>query len=74
MSGISLVKSSQDRQSRSGKMLAYDQEIEAPKVGVQQRQQALENFVGDEAKDFISGRSLKVGSKLNVVLSKLAEM
>lgn len=61
-SGVSLVKSgdAQGRGSRSGKDLMYDQEIDAAN-NVADRQNALVNFVSDEAGEFLTGRSLKVG-------------
>lgn len=61
MSGVSLVRSNADagRSSRSGKELAYDQEMEAAN-DVVARQNALENFIGDEAGQFLTGRSLRV--------------
>lgn len=60
-SGVSLVKSAeaQGRSSRTGKDLAYDQEIGAAN-NVADRQSVLENFVGEEAGEFLTGRSLKV--------------
>lgn len=58
VSGVSLVKSG-DRTSKSGKEVLYDQEIDAAN-NVADRQSALENFVGDEAGDFLTGRSLRV--------------
>lgn len=65
VSGVSLVKAAKtgDRDSRSGKEVAYDQEIDAA-ADVAERQSVLENFVGDEAGEFLSGRSLKVSSLL----------
>lgn len=60
VNGISLVKAKEDgRGSRSGKDIMYEQEIEKA-AGVAERQSALENFVGEEASDFLTGRSLKV--------------
>ncbi|XP_003705505.1 DUF1676 domain-containing protein Osi6 [Megachile rotundata] len=58
-SGVSLVKDSQGRSSRTGKDLVYDQEINAAN-NVADRQSALENFVSDEAGEFLSGRSLRI--------------
>jgi len=60
VSGISLVKSDADvRSSRSGKELVYDQEMDAANdiVG---RQNTLENFISDEAGQFLTGRSIRV--------------
>lgn len=61
VSGVSLVKSgdSQSRSSRTGKDLAYDQEIDSAN-NVADRQNALVNFVSEEAGEFLTGRSLKV--------------
>lgn len=60
-SGVSLVKNGdgQARSSRTGKELVYDQEIDAAN-SVADRQSALENFVSEEAGEFLSGRSLRV--------------
>lgn len=61
-SGVSLVKSkADDRASRSGKAMLYDQEIDAAS-DVSERQSTLENFVGEEVGDFLTGRSLKVST------------
>ncbi|XP_076174706.1 DUF1676 domain-containing protein Osi6 [Ptiloglossa arizonensis] len=59
--GVSLVKSSdaQGRGSRSGKELIFDQEIEAAN-SVSDRQDALVNFVSEEAAEFLTGRSLRI--------------
>lgn len=57
-SGVSLVKAA-DRNSRTAKDVIYDQEIDAAN-DVEGRQSALENFVSDEASDFLTGRSLRV--------------
>ncbi|XP_014475622.1 PREDICTED: uncharacterized protein LOC106744952 [Dinoponera quadriceps] len=60
VSGVSLVKSKDDgRSSRSGKELAHDQEMDVA-AGVVERQNALENFLGDEATHFLTGRSLRI--------------
>ncbi|CAG5078230.1 Protein of unknown function [Cotesia congregata] len=57
-SGVSLVKAA-DRNSRTAKDVIYDQEIDAAN-DVEGRQSALENFVSDEASDFLTGRSLRI--------------
>ncbi|XP_057340905.1 uncharacterized protein LOC130677980 [Microplitis mediator] len=57
-SGVSLVKSAA-RDSRGSKDVIYDQEIDAAN-DVAGRQSALENFVSDEASDFMTGRSLRI--------------
>ncbi|XP_066582074.1 uncharacterized protein Osi6 [Prorops nasuta] len=59
VSGISLVKSGQGRNSRSGKEVLYDQEMEAA-ADVADRQNALENFVSEEVSSFVTGRSLRI--------------
>ncbi|XP_029160704.1 uncharacterized protein LOC114932590 [Nylanderia fulva] len=60
VNGVSLVKShSDDRSARSGKELAYDQEIDAAN-DINERQNTLENFISDEAGEFLSGRSLRI--------------
>ncbi|KAK1122756.1 hypothetical protein K0M31_009198 [Melipona bicolor] len=60
-SGVSLVKNadSQGRSSRTSKELMYEQEIDAAN-SVTDRQSALENFVSDEAGEFLAGRSLRI--------------
>lgn len=58
VSGITLVKSN-TRDSRSGKELVHDQEMETA-TDVVQRQNALENFISDEAGQFLTGRSIRV--------------
>ncbi|XP_015114463.1 uncharacterized protein LOC107039395 [Diachasma alloeum] len=58
VNGVSLVKSA-DRSSRTGNEVFYDQEIEAAS-DVTERQSALESFVGEEASDFLTGRSLRI--------------
>ncbi|XP_034179152.1 DUF1676 domain-containing protein Osi6 [Osmia lignaria lignaria] len=60
-SGVSLVKNGdeQARSSRTGKELVHDQEIDAAN-NVADRQSALENFVTEEAGEFLSGRSLRI--------------
>ncbi|XP_031847471.1 DUF1676 domain-containing protein Osi6 [Nomia melanderi] len=60
-SGVTLVKSgdSQGRSSRTGKQLVYDQEIDAAN-SVSERQDALVNYVSEEAGEFLSGRSLRI--------------
>ena len=60
-SGVSLVKNadSRGRSSRTSKELMYEQEIDAAN-SVTDRQSALENFVSDEAGEFLAGRSLRV--------------
>lgn len=59
--GVSLVKNEQGRGSRSGKELMYEQEIDAAN-SVTDRQNALENFVREEAGQLLTGRSLRVNS------------
>lgn len=60
VSGVSLVKSKDDaRSSRSGKELVHDQEMDTA-TGVMERQDALENFIGDASERFLTGRSIKV--------------
>lgn len=60
VNGVSLVKATEEgRGARSGKDLVYEQEVEKA-AGVAERQSALENFVGDEVSEFLTGRSLKV--------------
>lgn len=61
MNGVSFVKSNAN--SRSGKELAYDQEMEAAN-DITERQNSLENFISDEAGQFLTGRSLRVHKKL----------
>ncbi|XP_058793664.1 uncharacterized protein LOC131665642 [Phymastichus coffea] len=68
--GVSLVKSTADRNSRSGKNLVYEQEINQAN-DVAERQSALENFVGDEVGDFFSGRSLRIN--FSPVFTKISE-
>ncbi|KAK0183025.1 hypothetical protein PV327_001103 [Microctonus hyperodae] len=58
VNGVSMVKKD-DRSSRSGKEVLYDQEIDAAN-SVIDRQSALENFIGDEAGSFLSGRTLRI--------------
>ncbi|KAL0105059.1 hypothetical protein PUN28_016592 [Cardiocondyla obscurior] len=55
--GVSLVKSNAN--ARSGKELAYDQEIEAAN-DIAERQNSLENFISDGAGQFLTGRSLRI--------------
>lgn len=57
MNGVSFVKSNVN--ARSGKELAYDQEMEAAN-DITKRQNFLENFISDEAGQFLTGRSLRV--------------
>lgn len=60
VSGITLVKSDAGtRDAKSGKELVHDQEMDAA-IDVVERQNALENFIGDEAGQFLTGRSLRV--------------
>ncbi|XP_078032904.1 DUF1676 domain-containing protein Osi6 [Augochlora pura] len=61
ISGVTLVKSSdsQARSSRSGKGLVYEQEIDSAN-SVSERQDALVNYVSDEATEFLAGRSLRI--------------
>ncbi|XP_011880754.1 PREDICTED: uncharacterized protein LOC105569165 [Vollenhovia emeryi] len=68
VNGISLVKSSAN--ARSGKALAYDQEMEAAN-GIAERQNSLENFISDEAEQFFTGRSLRIN--LGSVFEKIRE-
>ncbi|CAL7938064.1 unnamed protein product [Xylocopa violacea] len=60
-SGVSLVRNADSlgRSSRTSKELMYEQEIDAAN-NVADRQSALENFVSDEAGEFLTGRSLKI--------------
>lgn len=58
VNGVTLVKSAA-RNSRTGNEVFFDQEIEAAN-NVADRQSALENFVGEEASEFLTGRSLRV--------------
>lgn len=68
VSGVSLVKSKDDaRSSRSGKDLAHDQEMDVAN-GVVERQDVLENFIGDEAGQFLTGRSLRVNRESSSLL------
>ncbi|XP_011703622.1 PREDICTED: uncharacterized protein LOC105459366 [Wasmannia auropunctata] len=55
--GVSLVKSNAD--ARSGKELAYDQEMEGAS-DIAERQNSLENFISEEAGQFLTGRSLRI--------------
>ncbi|XP_020284567.1 uncharacterized protein LOC109855117 [Pseudomyrmex gracilis] len=60
VNGISLVKSNAEAgSSRSGKALAYDQEMNAAN-DIVARQNTLENFVNDEAGQFLTGRSIRI--------------
>lgn len=61
VNGISLVKSNAN--ARSGKELAYDQEMETAN-DIAERQNSLENFISDEAGQFLTSRSLRVYKKL----------
>ncbi|KZC11142.1 PREDICTED: uncharacterized protein LOC107189239 [Dufourea novaeangliae] len=58
VSGVTLVKS-QERTSRTGKELVYDQEIDTAN-SVSERQDALVNYVTEEAGEFLAGRSLRI--------------
>ncbi|XP_017752399.1 PREDICTED: uncharacterized protein LOC108545370 [Eufriesea mexicana] len=60
-SGVSLVKNAEGRgrSSRTSKQLIYEQEIDAAD-SVADRQSALENFVTEEAGEFLTGRSLRI--------------
>lgn len=63
VSGISLVKSNADAGSaRSGRALAYDQEMDAAN-DIVERQNTLENFISDGAGQLFTGRSLRVKQK-----------
>jgi len=57
INGVSLVKSNAN--ARSGKELAYDQEMEAAS-DIAGRQNSLENFINDEVEQFLTSRSLRV--------------
>ncbi|KYN39946.1 hypothetical protein ALC56_05714 [Trachymyrmex septentrionalis] len=57
INGISLVKSNVN--ARSSKELTYDQEMEAAD-NIVERQNSLENFVSDEAGQFLTGRNLRI--------------
>ncbi|XP_011163936.2 uncharacterized protein Osi6 [Solenopsis invicta] len=57
VNGVSLVKNNAN--ARSGKELTYDQEIEAAN-DITERQNSLENFISDEAGQFLTGRSLRI--------------
>ncbi|KAG7190710.1 hypothetical protein KM043_006787 [Ampulex compressa] len=61
ISGVTLVRNAKEegRSARTGKQLAYDQEMEAAS-DVVDRQNALENFITEEAGGFLSGRSLRI--------------
>ncbi|XP_043266995.1 uncharacterized protein Osi6 [Venturia canescens] len=61
VSGVSLVQSANggERSARTSKKLVYDQEIAAAS-DVAERQNVLENFIGDEAGNFLTGRSLRI--------------
>lgn len=59
INGVTLVKSADSRNARSSKEVIYEQEINTAN-NVADRQHVLENFVGESAKDFLSGRSLKI--------------
>lgn len=61
VNGVSLVKSNAN--ARSSKELDYDQEMETAN-DITERQNSLENFISDEAGQFLSGRSLRVHKKL----------
>lgn len=71
VNGVSLVKSNaDDRSARSGKELAYDQEIDAAN-DITERQNTLENFISDEAGQLLTGRSLRVSQallKINILV------
>ncbi|KAF3424470.1 hypothetical protein E2986_06020 [Frieseomelitta varia] len=60
-SGVSLVKNgdSRGRSSKTSKELMYEQEIDAAN-SITDRQSVLENFVSDEAGEFLAGRSLRI--------------
>lgn len=58
-----MKSNSDDRSARSGKELAYDQEIDAAN-DITERQNTLENFISDEAGEFLTGRSLRVNQEL----------
>lgn len=66
--GVNIVKSNVD--TRSGKELAYDQEMEAAS-DIAERQNSLENFISDEAGQFLTGRSLRVHKKLLKLLQRV---
>ncbi|KAL6263593.1 hypothetical protein P5V15_006382 [Pogonomyrmex californicus] len=67
VNGVSFVKNNAN--ARSGKELAYDQEMETNNVA--ERQNALENFISDEAGQFLTGRSLRIN--LGSVFEKVHE-
>ncbi|KYN12859.1 PREDICTED: uncharacterized protein LOC108767081 [Trachymyrmex cornetzi] len=57
INGVSLVKSNVN--ARSIKELTYDQEMEATN-NIVERQNSLENFISDEAGQFLTGRNLRI--------------
>ncbi|KAF7407997.1 uncharacterized protein V1477_004606 [Vespula maculifrons] len=61
--GINLIRSqdanSDGRNARSSKDLIYDQEIDGAN-DVAERQNVLESFVGEEASNYFTGRSLRI--------------
>jgi len=62
INGVSLVKSNAN--ARSGKELAYDQEMEAAS-DIAERQNSLENFINDEVGQFLTSRSIRVHKKIS---------
>jgi len=62
INGVNLVKSNAD--ARSGKELAYDQEMETAS-DIAERQNSLENFINDEVGQFLTSRSLRVHTKIS---------
>ncbi|KYM94433.1 PREDICTED: uncharacterized protein LOC108781233 [Cyphomyrmex costatus] len=57
INGISIVKSNVN--ARSGKELVYDQEMDTAN-DIAERQNSLENFISDEAGQFLTSRSLRI--------------
>lgn len=61
--GINLIRNQDNnldgRNARSSKVLIYDQEIDGAN-DVAERQNVLESFVGEEASNYFTGRSLRV--------------
>ncbi|XP_012522908.1 uncharacterized protein Osi6 [Monomorium pharaonis] len=68
VNGVSLVNSNAN--ARSAKELTYDQEMEATN-DITERQNSLENFISDETRQFLTGRSLRIN--LASVFKKIYE-
>ncbi|XP_015173238.1 PREDICTED: uncharacterized protein LOC107064741, partial [Polistes dominula] len=72
--GVNLVKSQDTntigRNAKTNKDIIYDQEIDGAN-DVAERQNLLENFVGEEASNFFTGRSLKIN--FEPVVEKIGE-